>query len=121
MKNIAASGLFDIGQTDDGLPQYSRLLCDGRRLGRAVDESLIIKRDCTQLKAGEIKERVGEIRFFGIDGEHMLPHVVADSRLAMDSLAEHRVIALDDPFNPGWPEGTVGFADFLRGRGRDFS
>ena len=119
---LLAIDLFDIGQTDDGAsPQYSQFLENGRRLGLAVDEDLIVKGDSTRLSASEIKERVGEVRFFSIDGGHMLPHVVADSRLAMDSLAAHGVIAFDDTFNPAWPEVTVGVADFLREHGSSFS
>ncbi|NLS05824.1 class I SAM-dependent methyltransferase [Rhizobium sp. P32RR-XVIII] len=119
---LLAIDLFDIGKTSDGVSlQYSRFLENGRRLGLEVDENLIVKGDSTKLTATEIREKIGEVRFFSIDGGHMLQHVAADSRLAMDSLAKHGVVAFDDTFNPAWPEVTVGVADFLRERGSEFS
>ena len=98
---IVAIDLFDIGEGGNGeLPQYARFLANGRRLGIPVDEDLIITGDSTQLQAKEIVERAGRIRFFSIDGGHMLSHVAADSGLAMASLAGHGIIAFDDTFNP---------------------
>jgi hypothetical protein len=121
-QKVVAIDLFDLGQTDDGAsPQYGRFLENGRSLGLAVDEELVIKGDSTRLSADDIRAKAGEIRFFSIDGGHMLPHVVADSRLAKDCLAPHGVIAFDDTFNPAWPEVTVGVADFLRENGAEFS
>lgn len=112
---IVAIDLFDIGQSVDGAsPQYKRFVENGRRLGLPVDEDLIITGDSTRLDSAKITDGVGKVRFFSIDGGHMLPHVAADSGLAMESLAEHGVIAFDDTFNPAWPEVTVGVADFLR-------
>jgi hypothetical protein len=114
-EKIVAIDLFDIGQTADGVsPQYGQFLENGRRLGIPIDENLVIKGDSTRLAPSDITDRAGKIRFFSIDGGHMLPHVVADSRLAMHSLADHGIIAFDDTFNPAWPEVTVGVADFLR-------
>jgi hypothetical protein len=120
-QRLLAIDLFDIGQADGVSLQYQRFLENGRRLGLAVDETLIIKGDSTHLSASDIRGKAGPIRFFSIDGGHMLPHVVADSRLAMDALAEHGVIAFDDTFNPAWPEVTVGVADFLRANRGAFS
>jgi len=121
-QKLLAIDLFDIGQTGDGAsPQYGRFLDNGRRLGLAVDEALVVTGDSTRLSASEIKDKIGEVRFFSIDGGHMLPHIVADSRLAKDSLAPHGIIAFDDTFNPAWPEVTVGVADFLRENGAEFS
>jgi hypothetical protein len=51
----------------------------------------------------------------------MLNHVVSDSVLAMDTLADHGIIAFDDTFNPAWPEVTVGVSDFLRSRKDEFA
>jgi hypothetical protein len=114
-EKIVAIDLFDIDQTADGTsPQYGHFLENGRRLGIPVDEDLVIKGDSTCLAPANITEKAGKIRFFSIDGGHMLPDVVADSRLAMHSLADHGIIAFDDTFNPAWPEVTVGVADFLR-------
>jgi len=112
---ILAIDLFDQETDADGqAQQYQRFLENGRRLGLSVDENLVIKGDSTQLRASDITDRVGEVRFFSIDGGHRLHHVAADSALAMATLADHGVIVFDDTFNPAWPEVTVGVADFLR-------
>ncbi|MGK6312087.1 class I SAM-dependent methyltransferase [Neorhizobium sp. DT-125] len=112
---ILAIDLFDIEQEAGGAAtQYDRFIENGRRLGLPVDEGLMIRRDSMQVQAEEIVGKIGRVRFFSIDGGHMLHHVAADSRLAADSLADHGIIAFDDTFNPAWPEVTVGMADFLR-------
>ncbi|MFB9947694.1 class I SAM-dependent methyltransferase [Rhizobium puerariae] len=114
--------LFDIGRTTDGAaPQYNRFIDNGRRLGLAVEEDLIITGDTARLKAEDIVGKVGRTRFFSIDGGHMLHHVVTDAALATDTLADHGIIAFDDTFNPAWPEVTVGVSDFLRQKEGAFS
>ncbi len=119
---ILAIDLFDIDQASDGAPtQYSRFIANGRRLGLAVDEELIIKGDSTMMQADQITSKIGRTRFFSVDGGHTLQHIAADSRLATDTLADHGIIAFDDTFNPAWPEVTVGVADFLRERKDMFS
>ncbi|WP_349434523.1 class I SAM-dependent methyltransferase [Pararhizobium sp. A13] len=121
-EKILAIDLFNIGQATEGVAaQYRRFLENGRRLGMAVDEELIIKGDSTMLEPAQLTAKIGKIRFFSIDGGHMLQHVASDSRLAMETLADHGVIAFDDTFNPAWPEVTVGVADFLRQSGGAFS
>ncbi|CAN7369770.1 class I SAM-dependent methyltransferase [Pararhizobium sp. LjRoot235] len=121
-EKVLAIDLFNIGQTADGVSaQYGRFLENGRRLGLPVDEELIIKGDSTLLEPDQLTDKIGKIRFFSIDGGHMLRHVAADSRLAMETIADHGVIAFDDTFNPAWPEVTIGVADFLRDCGGAFS
>jgi hypothetical protein len=73
------------------------------------------------LKPSDIREKAGSIRFFGVDGGHLLHHIASDSDLAARSLSDHGIIAFDDTFNPSWPEVTVGVADFLRERQGAFS
>ncbi len=119
--DVLAVDLFDLDDADGECRQYERFLDNGNRLNLKVDESLVIKGDSTQLTPDEVLEKVGRVRFFSIDGGHMLHHVLADSKLAMDVLADHGVIAFDDTFNPQWPEVTVGVSDFLRQHGDDFS
>jgi hypothetical protein len=123
-EKIVAIDLFDIGRkpgTDGISPQYVKFLENGRRLGIPVDEELVIKADSTRLEASDIVGKAGRIRFFSIDGGHMLAQVAADSRLAMHSLAAHGIIAFDDTFNPAWPEVTIGVADFLREHADSFT
>ncbi|WP_284775934.1 class I SAM-dependent methyltransferase [Agrobacterium sp. lyk4-40-TYG-31] len=119
--DVLAVDLFDLNDADGECRQYERFLDNGKRLDLKVDENLVIKGDSTQLTPDQILEKVGRVRFFSVDGGHMLHHVLADSRLAMDVLADHGIIAFDDTFNPQWPEVTVGVADFLRQHGDHFS
>lgn len=119
--NVLAVDLFDLEDADGECRQYERFVENGRRLGLKVDEELVIRGDSTVLSPADVLDKIGRVRFFSIDGGHMLQHVLADSRLAMDVLAEHGVIAFDDTFNPQWPEVTVGVSDFLREQGDDFT
>jgi len=119
--DVLAVDLFDIEDADGTCRQYERFLDNGRRLDLKVDEDLVIRGDSTQLDPDVVLEKVGKVRFFSIDGGHMLHHVLADSNLAMNVLADHGVIVFDDTFNPQWPEVTVGVADFLRAQGDKFS
>ncbi|MDQ0562709.1 hypothetical protein QO004_004514 [Rhizobium mesoamericanum] len=118
---IVAIDPFDIANPDHGATQYERFVAGGRRLGLTVDAECVIKSDSTVLKPENITERAGAVRFFSIDGGHMLHHVAADSRLAAASLAEHGIIVFDDTFNPAWPEVTAGVTDFLREEAGSFS
>lgn len=116
-EKILAIDLFDIDQNADGATtQYDRFIENGARLHLPVDQNLVVRGDSTQLRPKEIVERIGNTRFFSIDGGHMLHHVTSDSVLALDTLAPHGIIAFDDTFNPAWPEVTVGVTDFLRQR-----
>ncbi|MEK1868322.1 MAG: class I SAM-dependent methyltransferase, partial [Ensifer adhaerens] len=112
---VVAIDLFEIGDVEDGVSeQYKGFLKNGAQLGLPVDEELVIAGDSSRVAPSDILKKVGRVRFFSIDGGHMLPHLAADSALAGAVLAAHGVIAFDDTFNPTWPEVTVGVSDFLR-------
>ncbi len=116
-EKILAIDLFDIDQSaNDTVSQYGRFLENGEKLGLPVDEALVIRGDSTKLRPEDITGKIGQARFFSIDGGHMLHHVISDSALALDTLAPHGIIAFDDTFNPAWPEVTVGVTDVLRQR-----
>ncbi len=119
---VLAIDLFDMDEQPDGSrAQYRRFLDNGGKLGLPVDEALVIRGDSTKLRPEDVTDRIGEVRFFSIDGGHMLHHVEADSQLAGATLADCGIIAFDDTFNPAWPEVTVGVADFLRSQAGRFS
>ncbi|QFY61798.1 class I SAM-dependent methyltransferase [Rhizobium grahamii] len=115
-EQIVAIDSFDAAQG-----QYADFLENGRRLGLTVDEDTVIQSDSTVLTVGDISKKAGAVRFFSVDGGHLLHHVASDSKLAAGCLADHGIIVFDDTFNPTWPEVTVGVADFLRRQEGAFS
>jgi hypothetical protein len=116
--NVLAIDLFDI-EADNA--QYQRFLENGLSLGIPVDESLVISGDSTTLEPSMIMDKAGPIRFFSVDGGHLLHDVIADGDLAKSVLAKHGIIVFDDTFNPAWPEVTIGVSDFLRENSNSFS
>jgi methyltransferase family protein len=56
----------------------------------------------------------GPIRFFSVDGGHDYKCVDNDLPLAVGTLTDEGIIAVDDFFNREWPEVTFATYDFLR-------
>jgi SAM-dependent methyltransferase len=113
-ENAFAADLFDIGAARAGeRDQYGTFLESAAELGLGIDEGLVFRGDSKGLTAEDITSKVGKVRFFSVDGGHMLDDVVHDAALARDALAEHGVIAFDDSFNFEWPEVTLGLFRFL--------
>lgn len=101
--------------------QYREFIENGKKLDMPINDEFIIAGDSTQVSCDDVVGKVGEVRFFSVDGGHMLSHVESDSRLAKESLADCGVIAFDDSFNPEWPEVTVGIIDFIRANADEYS
>jgi hypothetical protein len=57
-----------------------------------------------------VREQVGPVRYFSIDGGHWKSIVQNDLRLAEQTLAPGGVIALDDYCRAQWPEVTLGYS-----------
>src|SRR3974390_202172 len=113
---------FDIGNDCAGPSRQMRdFLSYGKSIRVPTEAELIIAADSTTLSVSDIVSRIGPVRFFSVDGGHMLHHFQSDCRLASESLAEFGVIAFDDSFNPEWPEVTVGLIDFLRANPASYS
>jgi hypothetical protein len=114
-ERVFAADLFSIGAHPNKMSdQYRSFLRSARKLGLEIDESLIHRGDSRALSGDDVAAKVGPVRFFSIDGGHMLEHVKHDSIVARDSLAEHGVIAFDDAFNFEWPEVALGLFQFLQ-------
>jgi len=64
--------------------------------------------------AENIVSKIGNVRFFSIDGGHEGVHVENDSRLALACLAPYGVLAFDDFFNTLYPDLSVVLMDFIR-------
>ncbi len=70
----------------------------------------IHQQNSTSLNAAELG---GPYRFFHIDGGHNCDEALSDMRLASKVLLSQGIIALDDPFQPGWPGVTEALIRFL--------
>jgi Methyltransferase domain len=86
--------------------------CSKYRFDFSEDE--ILKSSSLEITAEEIVRRIGQVRFFSIDGGHMYEHVANDLRLAKKTLIREGVICLDDIFSALWPEVAIATFDWLR-------
>jgi hypothetical protein len=91
-----------------------------RKYGVRLSGDEILKGSSLELSAEEIIQRVGEIRFFSIDGGHMYEHLANDLELAGKVLTREGVICLDDMFSALWPEVAIATFDWLRKAGNRF-
>jgi hypothetical protein len=110
---LFAADLFDIGPHRNFAAQYDQFVKNGRKLGLPVDEEHIFVGDSKDLSADQIRARLGSCRLVHIDGGHEWQHVATDSRLAMDTIADHGVIVFDDFYNPEWPDVSLAVIDLL--------
>ncbi len=90
------------------------------RLDIALDENEVFVGRSTLLDRDEIRRRIGEVRFFSVDGGHGYDDVLYDLTLAGRTIAPRGVIVADDFMNPGWPEVSAALADWLRDTGDEF-
>ena len=67
----------------------------------------ILSRRSTEVRPAELRDLVGAVSFFHIDGGHDFETVKSDVALAVAVATEHSVIVLDDMFRPEWPEVSM--------------
>lgn len=91
------------------------LFVNARRLGiRFSEEETFMTSSLDIGPAAILARTTGPIRFWSIDGGHLYRHVENDLRLAEATMAPMGVIAVDDFFNPRWPEVSLAVYDFLQ-------
>jgi predicted O-methyltransferase YrrM len=97
-KNIDNSGSGDKEKFLQNLRRFS------------IDESRVVidARLSSDVSASDIKNSVGLIKFFHIDGGHHFDAIVNDLELAAQSLTDDGIIVVDDMFRPEWPEVSIG-------------
>lgn len=83
-----------------------------KSFGVKTSSFVLDSRSSEVVKADEIKNAVGDIRFFSIDGGHFREIVRNDFELAEKVLTNGGVIALDDFMRPEWPDVSIGFFDW---------
>jgi hypothetical protein len=120
-----ACDLFENGPQINGeslqLREFRR---SAQRFDITLEPSCLFVGSSQRLEPSDILKAVGPIRFFSIDGGHMIEDVREDFALASSVLTEHGVLALDDFCNPNWPEVSAAVFDCLRaaeGRYRPFA
>lgn len=104
----------------DGSGKGDRQILEGNLSRFEIDSAKVIldARSSRDVKASDILESVGAVRFFSVDGGHWLEIVASDLRLAEQCLAEHGVIALDDFHRPEWPEVSAAYLAWAANRTR---
>lgn len=78
-----------------------------------IDDVEIIKRSSLDVRPSDLKNTVGEVRLFSIDGGHTEECTINDIRLAEKTICDRGVVILDDVFNPQWPGVMTGLAKYL--------
>jgi hypothetical protein len=110
-----AADLFESGPLPGGdslqLQEFRRT---AQRFRIPLEPRCLVTGPSERLKPADVLDAIGLVRFFSIDGGHMIEHIRDDASLASAVLAEHGVLAFDDFCNPEWPEVSVGVFDFLR-------
>jgi hypothetical protein len=98
----------------EGIGRFGGFRNNCRKYRFDFSEAEILKSSSLEISAEEILGRVGEVRFFSIDGGHTYEHVANDLRLAEKVLTRDGVICLDDMFSALWPEVAIATFDWLR-------
>ena len=115
-----AADIFAKGdRPEEGAAQRRAFEATIAGIGRLRQATTIVEGDSADLTGAAVRDTVGPVRLFSVDGGHELHHVHNDARVARDALAETGVIAFDDFMNPQYPDVSVGVIDFLRGDGAD--
>lgn len=91
------------------------LNANAKRLQIPLSENEVYKTSSLEINSDDILKRTGApVRFFSVDGGHDYRCVENDLPLAMQTLSDNGIIAVDDFFNREWPEVTFATYDFLR-------
>ena len=98
-----------------GKGNFTKFMSNLQRYGSHTDVK-IIKGSSLDLKAQDIKQLSGGLRFVSIDGAHWYSAVLNDLRLANACAARNCVIALDDLFNPDYAEVMAAYFSWLEER-----
>lgn len=89
-----------------------------RNLEQFADPDVaVFKKSSLDLGAAEIRDAVGPVRLFSVDGGHTAEITANDIEVAAATLTEGGVIVVDDYFNPEWPGVSEGFHQVMPGTG----
>jgi hypothetical protein len=112
-----AADLFDIGLRASGESwQLASFLKSAEELNVDMPLEFIFVGSSRTLQPNTLRDKVGPVRFFHIDGDHSWEGVKSDAQLAERTIADFGVICFDDFCNPLYPDVSSGVFDFLRER-----
>jgi hypothetical protein len=123
-EHVLAVDLFEddaLYQDPLGLGRGARFKQNCTRLGVTLGDDEVFVGASTKLDAAEIRRRIGQVRFFSVDGGHRYDDVIHDMRLAASVLHPRGIIVADDYMNAQWPEVSLALADWLREPGNNLS
>jgi Methyltransferase domain len=81
-----------------------------------VSKTKILQRSSLSLTTEELKTHTAGLRFGHIDGGHWFGVVLNDLRLTASCAGDDCVIALDDFFNPDFPDVAAAYHEWMRER-----
>jgi hypothetical protein len=103
---VGSTGIHDLTQ---------QAFFDNAKRYRPNADIAIIRRSSLDVRAEDILQRGGKVRFFSFDGGHTLDVLLNDLRLAVEMLAPHGIISIDNILNPQWPGIITGAVRFFDG------
>jgi hypothetical protein len=115
-ESALAIDLFEDDTINTGthIGRPNALLRNAGKLQVSLSSEEVIKCSSHDLTATDILSKApGQVRFFSVDGGHLYKDVRNDLELARKCISENGIIAVDDFFNPIWPEVSFATHDFL--------
>ena len=92
---------------------YDAFLEHANRIDSNFSREHVFQCDSASLDDRLVGDLRAPVRFFSIDGGHLLEHLRTDCRIALQLLHPQGIIAFDDFCTPQWPEVTEGIFEFL--------
>lgn len=104
----------DLNTDASGRGNLERFQRNRARFGASGGRLEIIAASSLDVTPDQLRERVGEVRLFSVDGGHTAECTVNDLRLAEAVLSKDGIVALDDVFNEHWPGIVTGLTTYLQ-------
>jgi hypothetical protein len=106
-RNVDGSGQGSMEAFLAGVNGYAS--CPGNISTWQMDSLELGHDDATRLK-----ETIGKVKLFSVDGGHTAVHVINDVRFAEQVTAQDGIILIDDFCNPHWPGVNEGIGELFR-------
>ncbi|TAN52637.1 MAG: class I SAM-dependent methyltransferase [Rhodospirillales bacterium] len=116
-ERVQAVDIFDLYYPNPPYNHPDAFIGNALSLGIGLERFNLVKADTTK-DASRVTESLGRKsqRLFHVDGDHRLMHILADSKIAIDTTSPEGVIVFDDVFSYLMPEVTEGILKTFAGR-----